>query len=156
MILWLWLVLLEDAGASAGAVTAPGCETENAVCQAYIDVNEALPYWNGKSCVSCSAGTANAKPFLDVSDFFRRCVASCGERFVDDSDGPKCVDTCEEYVVKQDSKRICVSNCSLYGMKHYTLKYDSKVTPGKAKICTRECPSLHTEAEECVEECAPG
>lgn len=58
--------------------------------------------------------------------------------------------------MKQDSKRICVSNCSLYGMKYYTLKYDSKVTPGKAKICTRECPSLHTEAEECVEECAPG
>ena len=39
-----------DAGNSAGAVTAPGCATENAVCQACIDVNEALPYWNGASC----------------------------------------------------------------------------------------------------------
>ena len=50
MLLQLALVLLEDAGDSAGSVTAPSCETENAVCQACIDVNEALPYWNGAGC----------------------------------------------------------------------------------------------------------
>ena len=111
MLHWLALVLLEDAGDSAGAVTAPSCETENAVCQACIDVNEALPYWNGESCVSCAAGTANAKPFLDVSDSFRRCVGSCGERFVDDSDGPKCVDTCEDATFKE--KTIYDQKCNV-------------------------------------------
>ena len=95
---------------------------------------------------------------VNATGEIKECVSGCESLYRDSGEGKNlaCVDTCEEYVVKQDSKRICVSNCSLYGMKYYMLRYDRKVTPGKAKICTRECPSLHTEAEECVEECAPG
>ena len=41
------------------------------------------------------------KMFTDTTTDVWRCVASCGERFVDDSDGPKCVNRCEDAMLKE-------------------------------------------------------
>ena len=41
---------------------------------------------------------------MDVSDTFRRCVGSCGERFVDDSDELKCVDKCVDGMFRDEVK----------------------------------------------------
>ena len=87
-----------DAGKDA-------CVSEDA-CEGYtyaLDgdfrqcISEALCFERGNYAVdkdgkrSCEA-SCPAQTFADVSDTFRRCVGSCGERFVDG--GLTCVDTC--------------------------------------------------------------
>ena len=104
MLLQLALVLLEDAGDSAGAVTAPGCSNKEGVCDACTTVDSSKPYWNGESCVSCAAGTANAKPFLDGD----QCVSKCSnEQFVS-MDDTTCTTGCEDRYILTDS----------YGIEH--------------------------------------
>ena len=50
-----------------------------------------------KSCNSVCPTYA----FADISDTFKRCIESCSERFVDDSDGKKCVDSCPDEVFER-------------------------------------------------------
>lgn len=75
MILWLWLVLLEDAEDTGSTATVADCSNAEGICDACITVNEGLPYWNGTSCVSCATGTNDEDKFFDADD--KVCVTKC-------------------------------------------------------------------------------
>ena len=63
---------------------------KNNKCKTCAELDEKTPFWTGKECVSvCPSNT-----FADSTADVWLCVASCGERFVDDTDGYKCVNTC--------------------------------------------------------------
>ena len=88
-------------------MTAPSCETENAVCQACIDVNESLPYWNGESCVSCATGTSDESNFFDPKG--KACMVECSLTY----DGNNVCRTCAELDEKKPfwSGSECTAAC---------------------------------------------
>ena len=121
MFLQLALVLLEDAGGSAGTATTDNCGNENGVCSVCKTADSSKPYWNGESCVSCAAGTANAKPFLDGD----QCVSECSnEQFVS-VDDTTCVADCNDrgYILV-DSYEIVHKKCRKYSWCDYEGGYE--------------------------------
>ena len=94
-----------------------------------------------RQCVEeCPTGT-----FLDVSDTFRRCVESCGERFVDD--GPKCVDTCpDELIMEIQIYDSVVKRCET---REYCNKFYYYVEGNK------NAEALAEKYDKCVDECPP-
>ena len=111
MLPWLALVLLEDAGGSAGTATTDNCDSAVGVCSACKTTDSSKPYWNGESCVSCAAGTANAKSFLDDD----QCVDECSNGQFVSEDDTTCVASCNNkgYIL-MDSYEIVHKKCRKY------------------------------------------